>query len=169
MELKIWLFKINKRIINVLLEMLKIMKEKLFLLALVTLILGAGCVDSNKKENVSSTQKEKKALVAQHFYSGFPLAHDTYNTLSTASDGRVYYCLSSQSIDTGGQYYDYDPKYLHMYAKHAKDDGMYQAYLDQYIFGPQNHGALMDLVGKDQMARIAADPRTGYAADLDRS
>lgn len=66
-------------------------------------------------------------------------------------------------------HYDYDPKYLHMYAKHAKDDGMYQAYLDQYIFGPQNHGALMDLVGRDQMARIAADPRTGYAADLDRS
>lgn len=66
-------------------------------------------------------------------------------------------------------HYDYDPKYLYMYAKHAKDDEMYQAYLDRYIFEPQNHGGLINLVGKDQMARIAADPRTGYAADLDRS
>ena len=35
-------------------------------------------------------------------------------------------------------HYDYDPQYLHMYADHAKDDDMYQAYLDRYIFTPQN-------------------------------
>ena len=81
-----------------------------FLTALVVLFLGAGCADPNKNENRTAALKEKKPLAAQHYYSGFPLAHDTYNTLSTASDGRVYYCLSSQSIDTGGQYYVYDPE-----------------------------------------------------------
>jgi hypothetical protein len=84
--------------------------KNLFLSVLVILMLGAGCTNSNKKENMATTQKEKKPLIAQHYYSGFPLAHDTYNTITTASDGRVYYCLSSQSIDTGGQYYAYDPE-----------------------------------------------------------
>ena len=84
--------------------------KNLLLSALVILIIGAGCTNSTKKENMATTQKEKKPLIAQHYYSGFPLAHDTYNTITAASDGRIYYCLSSQSIDTGGQYYVYDPK-----------------------------------------------------------
>ncbi len=65
-------------------------------------------------------------------------------------------------------HYDYDPQYLHMYADHAKDDGMYQAYLDRYVYTPQTHGDLVDLMGADPMTRLAADPRTGYAANLDR-
>src|SRR4051812_30697772 len=42
-------------------------------------------------------------------YSGFADAHDTYNALSAASDGRLYYVLSSDIIDKGGQLYAYDP------------------------------------------------------------
>lgn len=48
-------------------------------------------------------------LAAKHYFSGFEEAHDTYNALSTASDGKVYYILSSQSIDKGGQMFCYDP------------------------------------------------------------
>jgi hypothetical protein len=48
--------------------------------------------------------------VAKTYYSGFPLAHDTYNSITPASDGKIYYCLSSQSIDTAGQLYVYDPE-----------------------------------------------------------
>lgn len=48
-------------------------------------------------------------LIATTFNSGFPLAHDTYNGISAASDGRIYYVLSSQSHETGGQMYRYDP------------------------------------------------------------
>jgi len=48
-------------------------------------------------------------LVAQTYNSGFDLAHDTYNAISAASDGKIYYVLSSQSIDIGGQMYCYDP------------------------------------------------------------
>ncbi|HLR31670.1 MAG TPA: hypothetical protein VK074_04235, partial [Fodinibius sp.] len=51
----------------------------------------------------------KQNLIAQPYYSGFPGAHDTYNALSTASDGKVYYVLSSEDIEEGGQFYVYDP------------------------------------------------------------
>lgn len=49
------------------------------------------------------------ALVARYYYSGFELAHDTYNALTAASDGKIYYVLSSASIEKGGQVYCYDP------------------------------------------------------------
>jgi hypothetical protein len=48
-------------------------------------------------------------LIAKHYYSGFDQAHDTYNAISPASDGKIYYVLSSASIDVGGQMYAYDP------------------------------------------------------------
>lgn len=49
-------------------------------------------------------------LIAKTYNSGFSIAHDTYNGISVASDGRIFYVLSSQSIDTGGQMYAFDPR-----------------------------------------------------------
>ena len=49
-------------------------------------------------------------LTAKTYNSGFSLAHDTYNGLSAASDGNIYYVLCSQSIDEGGQIYSFNPK-----------------------------------------------------------
>jgi hypothetical protein len=51
-----------------------------------------------------------KTLTAQPYFSGFELAHDTYNAITAASDGRIYYVLSSESYDRGGQIYAYDPR-----------------------------------------------------------
>ncbi|QNL51976.1 hypothetical protein H8S90_10590 [Olivibacter sp. SDN3] len=48
-------------------------------------------------------------LTAKKYYSGFPHAHDTYNAISKASDGKIYYILSSELIDEGGKLYVYDP------------------------------------------------------------
>jgi len=48
-------------------------------------------------------------LLARTYNSGFELAHDTYNGLSTASDGRIYYVLSSESYEVGAQMYCFDP------------------------------------------------------------
>lgn len=59
--------------------------------------------------SISQHQLIDHPLVAKKCYSGFDLAHDTYNAISTASNGKVYYVLSSQSIDKGGQVYVYDP------------------------------------------------------------
>ena len=49
------------------------------------------------------------SITATHYYSGFPDAGDTYNSISAASDGKIYYVLSSSKHDVGGQFYVYDP------------------------------------------------------------
>lgn len=51
----------------------------------------------------------RSSLKAASYYSGFGQAHDTYNALFAASNGKIYYVLSSASIDKGGQFYSYDP------------------------------------------------------------
>ena len=55
-------------------------------------------------------QGPSRKLLAKTYNSGFDIAHDTYNAISSASDGKIYYVLSSQSIDTGGQMYSFDPR-----------------------------------------------------------
>ena len=48
-------------------------------------------------------------LIARIHNSGFERAHDTYNGISAASNGKIYYVLSSESFDAGAQMYSYDP------------------------------------------------------------
>ncbi len=48
-------------------------------------------------------------LTARIHDSGFPEAHDTYNGIGAASDGRIFYVLSSERFDIGAQMYCYDP------------------------------------------------------------
>lgn len=48
-------------------------------------------------------------LTARTYNSGFAEAHDTYNAMGTGSDGRIYYVLSSESIDIGAQMYSFVP------------------------------------------------------------
>jgi glutaconate CoA-transferase subunit A len=66
------------------------------------------------------------------------------------------------------RYYDYDPQYLNQHSKFAKDDALYADYLNKYIYGVKNHEELLRMIGKEQLAKIAADKRTGYATNLDR-
>ena len=54
-------------------------------------------------------EPEPDYLPGERIYSGFEDAHDTYNAISVASDGMVYYVLSSQRYDVGGQFCRYDP------------------------------------------------------------
>jgi glutaconate CoA-transferase, subunit A len=65
-------------------------------------------------------------------------------------------------------YYDYDPIYLKEYASAAKDERRFNAYLDSHIRAVVDHQALLDKVGPERLAMIQADPRTGYATNLDR-
>ncbi len=50
-----------------------------------------------------------KKLIAKTYNSGFALAHDTYNAISTASDGTIYYVLSAEPYNVAGQMYSFDP------------------------------------------------------------
>src|SRR4029077_19177639 len=51
-----------------------------------------------------------RTLTARTYSSGFSEAHDTYNAMGAASDGKIYYVISSESIDVGAQMYSFDPK-----------------------------------------------------------
>ena len=55
------------------------------------------------------TETDVSALIAETYHSGFEQAHDTYNAVSKASDGRIYYILSSDSIEVGGKMFVFNP------------------------------------------------------------
>jgi hypothetical protein len=48
-------------------------------------------------------------LTASIIPSGFQDAHDSYNAVSTASNGNIYYVLSSEKADLAAQMFVYDP------------------------------------------------------------
>ena len=72
------------------------------------LVLAAAPAQSLKLPDGNSYAGKK--LVAKTYNSGFPLAHDTYNGMGTASDGNIYYVLSSENIDTGAKMFCFNPK-----------------------------------------------------------
>jgi hypothetical protein len=53
--------------------------------------------------------KESPKLIARTYDSDFPEAHDTYNAMCAAGDGKIYYVLSSESVDVGAQIFSFDP------------------------------------------------------------
>jgi len=70
-----------------------------------------GCKQAAKPEAevpVVSTPDAK--IIATVYNSGFVHAHDTYNGISSASDGKIYYVLCSQLMDVAGQMFVLDPK-----------------------------------------------------------
>ncbi len=56
-----------------------------------------------------TSENSQETMIAKRYFSGFEDAHDTYNAITEASDGKIYYVLSSTRYDVGGQMYSYDP------------------------------------------------------------
>lgn len=52
---------------------------------------------------------QRGVLVSKWHPAGFAEADDSYNGLTAASDGRIYYVLCSHQLQTGAQLYSYDP------------------------------------------------------------
>ncbi|MGI6048587.1 MAG: hypothetical protein ACOYEG_11405, partial [Petrimonas sp.] len=71
------------------------------LLAILIATIVIGCSNGNNHQKKQTF--EEKQLTATSYFSGFDLAHDTYNAISAASDGKIYYVLSSQPYDVAGQ------------------------------------------------------------------
>lgn len=69
------------------------------------LLAVCGCAVAASQTTAATPQK----LVAHAFNSGFADAHDSYNGVSCASDGKIYYVLCTERPDVGGQMYSYDP------------------------------------------------------------
>src|SRR5205807_4779322 len=77
------------------------------LLALQPLLFAASLLQA-AAQNTPSDHPRK--LTANTYNSGFAKAHDTFNGMGAASDGRIYYVLCSETIDAGAQMYAFDPK-----------------------------------------------------------
>jgi len=68
------------------------------------------CNQPAKQETVEhAVSPAEKKIIATVYNSGFEHSHDTYNGISTASDGKVYYVLCSELMDVAGQMYSFDP------------------------------------------------------------
>ena len=72
------------------------------------LVMLTGCT-KREVERSPAPPSQPGTLRARTFNSGFELAHDTYNGMLAASDGKIYYVLSSTEYNIGGQMYSYDP------------------------------------------------------------
>jgi len=66
------------------------------------------------------------------------------------------------------RYYDYDAAYLRGYADAAKEDNQYNRFQKKHVYGVKDHRALLELIGDQRLATIKADPRTGYAVNMER-
>lgn len=85
------------------------MKHTLFRAAVICLggLSLAGPIQAAPGANPATTAH---TLTAHTYDSGFSQSHDTYNAMGTGSDGRIYYVLSSESIDVGAQMFCFDPR-----------------------------------------------------------
>jgi len=69
-----------------------------------------GCRQSHVQVPEPSPVSTPDAKITATIYdSGFEYSHDTYNGLSSASDGKIYYVLCSEKMDVAGQFYCFDP------------------------------------------------------------
>ncbi len=79
--------------------------------AIIFLLIVTSCsrnVNTKAEKKIESTPDAK--ITATVYNSGFEKSHDTYNGLSCASDGKIYYILCSEEIDLAGQMYSFDPR-----------------------------------------------------------
>ncbi|WP_300600631.1 hypothetical protein [Niabella sp.] len=62
-----------------------------------------------KSERTQELLFDKKTIIAEVFDSGFDEAHDTYNAVTIAGGGKVYYVLSSERYNVAGRFFVFDP------------------------------------------------------------
>jgi len=83
--------------------------RSLLLILFSGVIVIMGCNSENTRSE-QARSGNNATLEGFYYYSGFDSTSNTYNSISSASDGRIYYVLSSGSYDVGAQFYIYDPK-----------------------------------------------------------
>ena len=74
-------------------------------LVLSVLLLGRGWL----LPPAAAQPHSRGVLVSRWHDAGFAEAHDSYNAVTAASDGKIYYVICSDDLDTGAQMFAYDP------------------------------------------------------------
>lgn len=80
------------------------------LLLLGALLIHTGCSSEPGMNQGEQTSEDTESLEAKHYDSNFSLGSRSYNSLSSASNGLLYYALSSHEIEQAGQMYSYNPE-----------------------------------------------------------
>ncbi len=60
------------------------------------------------------------------------------------------------------RYYDYDHNHLVMYAKAARQKDTFQEYINEYVFGVEDHWEYLTKIGIKNLEKIRANPLLGY-------
>jgi glutaconate CoA-transferase subunit A len=118
--------------------------------------------------DVEQAGAAKKVIVTcEELVDGRALRQDSdRNAMAfTAVDAVVHVPWGAFPTACWGRY-DYDPDYLRMYAEHAADDARFEAWLDRFVRGVEDHEGFMDLVGRDRLERLRACGGRGYAPGL---
>ncbi len=88
------------------------MKKELpgaILVMFAVLFLTVSCRQATSESESAVISTPEARLIATVYNSGFEHSHDTYNGMSAASDGKIYYVLCSELMDVAGQMYCFDP------------------------------------------------------------
>jgi hypothetical protein len=67
-------------------------------------------MNSSAPYEKNRSPSKEKSLTAKYYNSGFGPASDTYNSITTGKNGKIYYILSTESVSTGAHFYVYDPR-----------------------------------------------------------
>lgn len=65
-------------------------------------------------------------------------------------------------------FYDYDAKHLNMYREAAVEDNAFQRYLQEWVYGVENHEGYLEKIGVTRLTAIKANSVIGYTPGLDR-
>ena len=65
-------------------------------------------------------------------------------------------------------HYDYDSQYLRKFTIAAKSPDEFRKYQEKYIYGVKDHKAFLNIIGRERIDAITADPRTGYSVNMKR-
>lgn len=65
-------------------------------------------------------------------------------------------------------FYDYDAGHFNHYKKVARDDTLFRAYLDEWVYGVASHEEYLKRVGAKALLSIKANSIVGYAPGLNR-
>lgn len=79
-------------------------------LAVAAVAMALGLVQCGSRQTVAAGREDApRSLKARAFHSNFSHGRQTFNGVSCASDGNIYYVIASAKLHVGGQVYRYSP------------------------------------------------------------
>lgn len=66
-------------------------------------------------------------------------------------------------------FYDYDPEHLNLFKKMAREDDLFQQYIEEWVLPFEKQEDYLEKVGISSLTRIKANPFIGYAPGMARS